>query len=214
MDSIPAASIVINAIAVPLCIVAWLQLMLGNHKDPKMLAANGKESLKYFTVLSNLLSALVSLAYLVAVLCLGAYVPTWLLVLKLVGTTAVMLTFLTVVVLLGPALGWKRMYASGNLWLHLVLPLLAAVDCCLFVRMAAVPWQCTLWGMLPTMLYGIVYLYNVQVHGVEENGKVYDFYGFTRWGNNKIPLVCVGMLLASWLIALLLYWGSTFLCIW
>ena len=202
---LPVASVVLNAVVMPLCIIAWLQLALGDHKDPKMLAARGVGSLKYFTVLSNLFSALVSVAYLVAGLCFGARVDAWMLSLKLVATTSVMLTFLTVMVLLNPIYGWRRMYASGNLWLHLVLPLIALVDCCLYVSIETLSWQSSLLGMLPTIVYGVFYLRNIVLHGAEEDGEVYDFYGFLRWGKDKIPLVMVGMLLASWLIALGVY---------
>lgn len=205
MAVLPVTSIVLNAVIAPLCIIAWLQLALGNHKDPKMLAARGVESLKYFTVLSNLFAALVSVAYLVVGLGSGAYPPAWLVALKLVSTTTVMLTFITVVVLLGPAFGWRRMYASGNLWLHLVLPLIAFVDCCLFVPVHSLPWQCSFLGMLPTAVYGAFYLWNVCVHGAEQNGRVYDFYGFLRWGKDKIPHVMIGMLVFSWLISLAVY---------
>ena len=185
--------------------MAWLQLALGHNKDPKMLAARGVESLKYFTVLSNMFAALVAAAYLAVGLWSGVYPPAWMLTLKLVSATSVMLTFTTVVVLLGPAFGWRRMYASGNFWLHLVLPLIAMIDCCLFVPVQILPWQCTLLGMLPTVVYGAFYLWRIMLHGAEKNGKVYDFYGFLRWGTNGIPFVIVGMLLASWLIALGVY---------
>ncbi|MDO4797183.1 MAG: hypothetical protein Q4A01_04085 [Coriobacteriales bacterium] len=204
--NIPVESIVLNGVIAPLSVIAWLQLALASHAtdDQTRLASRGVESLKYFTVLSNLLSALTCLAYLVSC-CLLGLLPVWLVVCKLVATTAVMITFLTVIAILGPAFGWKKMYEGGNLWLHLVLPLLAAVDLCLFVPVGQLTVWLTLLGMCPTLLYGVGYLGALLRHGPEENGKVYDFYGFLRWGENKVPVVAVAMLFGSWVVALLMY---------
>lgn len=184
-------------------VAGWLMILLGVGSEER-LAANGRKSLKYFTVLSNLLSGIVSVACVCAYLCVGATLPMPLVVLKLVATSAVALTFLTVIVLLGPRLGWKRMYEGGNLWLHLILPLLAVIDCCLFVPVGDAPFAATLLAMLPTALYGAWYMRQVLVHGAEKDGILYDFYGFLRWGYNRIVVVFIGMLGVSWAIALLL----------
>ena len=211
--NIPLPGIVLNGFIAPMSIVAWLQLALGRHMvdDATRLATGGVESLKYFTVQSNLFSGLACLAYVV---CCGLFgpPPAWLVALKLVATTAVMVTFLTVIAILGRAFGWAKMYAGGNLWMHLVLPLLAAVDLCLFVPVGRLPLWVTALGMAPTLLYGVGYLAALIRHGREENGKVYDFYGFLRWGTNRAPVVALSMLFGSWGVALLLYGVSSLLC--
>lgn len=200
-------SMVINGVLVVMSPAAWLMLALGAG-DSKGLAERGVHSLKYFTVLSNLLSCLASLAYLVWSLAVGTPAPTWLLVLKLMTAAAVMLTFLTVIVLLGPVLGWKKMYSSGNLWMHLILPLLAAVDCVLFVPVGTLPFVVTFVSAIPCALYAVWYLSMVVRHGAEKDGVVYDFYGFLRWGWSKVPLVTASMITVSWLLGLALWWGS------
>ncbi|MBR3226315.1 MAG: Pr6Pr family membrane protein [Atopobiaceae bacterium] len=204
MASLPVLSIVANVIIAVISLGAWLMLAFDRLADQRMLVSRGKESLRYFTVLSNLLSGMVSAIYASAPLWTGE-VPSWLLTLKLMSTTAVMLTFLTVVLLLRPAHGFMGMFVGGNFWLHLVLPLLAAIDLCLFVPVWQLPWTCTLWAILPTLLYGIGYLRGVLLHGAEQNGVIYDFYGFLRWGRDRIPIVMAGMLLFAWVISLGLY---------
>lgn len=207
------ASMALNATIFALSLIAWMQLAFTNGRTAQLLAAPGRSSFRYFTVLSNLFSGIVSLAYLVVVAsALGTGgIPTWALVLKLVAAAAVMLTFCTVVVLLGPAFGWQKMYMGGNFWLHLVLPLLALFDCVFFVPVGTLSIPTTLCAMLPTALYGAWYLRAILVHGAEENGIVYDFYGFLRWGRNRLALVVAGMLAVSWLLGLGIHFASRLL---
>ena len=200
---VPLASIVINAAIPPLAIFAWLWILMGKT-DSGSLSNKGVESLKYFTVLSNLFSGVVSAIYLVVCWESGLQLPLWLVTLKLVAATAVMLTFLVTVVLLVPMYGWKSLYRGGNFWLHLILPLLAAADCCLFLPLGEVPLHLTLWAMAPTALYGVSYLGRIFMHGAQQGDKEYDFYGFLRWGMRMLPVVLAGMLLSTWGIALAL----------
>lgn len=213
MSTPQMVSIAINGFIALFAIGAWLQIALGIGSADR-LASKGKESLKYFTVLSNLLSCIVCGVYAIACIALGASaVPTWLLACKLMSATAVMLTFLVVIVLLGPRFGWAKMFKGGNFWMHGVLPLLAAIDCCLFTRVAALPLGITALGMLPTALYGAWYVSMLKIHGVEEDGRVYDFYAFARWGMEKMPIVVAGMLGVSWAIALVLWLCAQLFCV-
>lgn len=196
-------SIAINVLIALFSVLAWLWMLLGAGNSGQ-LAQRGIGSLKYFTVLSNLFSAVVSVIYLVVCVIGGVQPPLWLVVLKLIAAAAVMLTFLTTAILLMPMYGWSGLYVGGNLWLHLILPLLAAVDCCLFLPVRDVPYILTLWAMVPVAAYGAFYLRQILVHGAEENGVVYDFYGFLRWGRDKVSMVLAAMLLATWGIALVL----------
>jgi hypothetical protein len=186
-----------------LSVVAWLMLAFGVG-DPDHLAARGIESLKYFTVLSNLLMGLAS-AITAVFYIMASGLPAWVIILKLTATASVMLTFTTVVALLGPTLGWKGMYTGGNLYMHLVLPLLAIMDLVLFIPVGRLPLWATLLSMVPCALYGLWYMRTVYVHGVKENGKVYDFYGFLRWGWGKVPFLFMGMLAFVQVVALALW---------
>lgn len=204
-------SLVLNAIISALSIGAWMQLMLSAGTGRTRLASRGLSSLRYFTVLSNLLSCLVSALCVASLLGGAASLAPWLLALRLTAASAVMLTFLVVIALLNPIYGWRSMYASGNLWLHLVLPLLAALDCCLFQPVGTLPLWVTPCVMVPTALYAVWYLGCIRRYGAERDGVVYDFYGFLRWGEDRIPVVTASMLGITWLIGLLLCLASRIL---
>ena len=194
----------INVFIAVLVVVAWAMLVFGPGSD--MLAARGVGSLKYFTVLSNLLLAVASLVYAVCqVRCLGgaaSEVPRAAHILKYVATVAVGLTFLTVMVFLGPLFGYPLMFKGGNLWLHLVVPVLAIVEFCVLDGPHELGLRDNLAAVVPTLVYGICYVGNVLVNGVGEGSTSNDWYGFTLWGVDKIPLVLTVMLLVTFLIGL------------
>ena len=203
VGTLPWTSVMLNVVILVMSVGSWLMLVFGVGSSRK-LADTGVESLKYFTVLSNLFSALASALLLLVCGVLGAPLPLWLAVIKYQAAAATMLTFVTVIVLLTPMYGWKSMYMGGNLWMHLVLPLLAALDCVAYVRVGSLPFWATLCAMLPTAAYGVGYVDALRRHGAEDHGKVYDFYGFLRWGEDKIGYVFACMLLVTWVIALAL----------
>ena len=188
-------------------VLAWISVVQGRGDD-RNLMAHGLRSLKYYTVLSNLFSGLVSALYVVSLLALGGVPAPWVLTLKLAGAAVVMVTFLTVVVFLGPTMGWEYMFKAGNLWLHLILPLAATADVCLFVPVGTLPLVAALAPVAFTAAYGVFYLGRVLLHGRERDGVVYDFYGFLKWGEDKMALVVVIMLTLTWVLAVLLRLGS------
>ena len=202
---VPFASLAINAAIAILSVYAWLSMALAHTPSDKSLATTGLASLKYFTVLSNLFSGLVSAAYLIGALAGGGDTAMWLVIAKLMAASAVSLTFLTVILFLGPTIGWKGMYTGGNFWMHLILPIMAAVDCCLLVPIRYLPIGTTLFAAIPTVLYGIGYVRNVLVCKTEEETRTADFYGFLRWGRRRIPVVALVMVLVTWGIGLALY---------
>ena len=196
--------IAIDVFIAVMVVVAWAMLVFGAGSE--RLAANGLESLKYFTVLSNFLLAAASLVHAICqARCLrGAApdVPRAAHVLKYVATTAVGLTFLTVVLFLGPLFGYPLMFEGGNLWLHLVLPVLAIVELCVLDSPYELGLRDDLVAVVPTLLYGIGYVANILINGVGEGHASNDWYGFTLWGLDKMPLVLAIMLLATFLIGL------------
>ena len=195
-----------GAIAV-ISVLAWISVVQG-HGDDRNLMTHGLRSLKYYTVLSNLFSGLASALYVASLLASGGVPAPWVLTLKLAGAAVVMVTFLTVVVFLGPTMGWEYMFNAGNLWMHLILPLAAAADVCLFVPVGTLPLVATFAPVAFTAVYGVFYLGRVLLHGRERDGVVYDFYGFLKWGEDKMALVVVIMLTLTWVLAVLLRLGS------
>lgn len=210
MGDIPVPSIVANALIVVLCGVGWLQVLLRGDKDARNLSQKGWKSLRFFTVLSNLFSCVVAVIYLAAGMTSDAGLPNWVLALKLMATTSVALTFLTVLVFLGPRLGWAKMYSGGNFWLHLVLPLIALFDCCAFVPLDVLPFNATFLSLIPVVLYGVWYIGTVLVKGAkgsatDRDGIAYDFYGFFTWGMRGLVVVCAAMLAATWITSWLIW---------
>lgn len=159
----------------------------------------------YFTSDSNILNALSStilIPYLLKVLCVGGVVPQVVYALHYVGTSAVLLTFLTVMVFLAPITSYKQMLSGSDMLMHLVCPLMAFASCAFLVPKADIPFYYTFLGIIPTVVYGTIYIYLALIKG-PENGGWEDFYTFNRGGKWYISL-CL-MLIGSYLISLGLY---------
>ena len=154
--------------------------------------------LRFFTVQSNLLCTLASV--IVAACRLSDAVPEAVLVLKFIGTVAVAVTLLTVMVFLGPTLGYGKLLTGPDLFLHLVCPLLALISYFVWDKPAA-PWTVVLLGVLPVVLYAALYLYKVLLAPEEKRWD--DFYGFNRGG--KWPVSLAAMLLGTLLISVVLW---------
>ena len=148
---------------------------------------------RYFTTDSNVLAAAVALCmipFAIKGLTSGSVtVPRALLVFKYVGCTAVTVTLLTVVLFLGQIYGYPSMFAGANLFLHLVCPLL-----CLFAFLflegpeGGLTVGEALLGLLPVLLYGILYYVKVVAIGKDAGGWP-DFYGFNVGGRWYISYV-------------------------
>ncbi len=124
----------------------------------------GPVAFRYFTVDSNVLVAVASLfvaVFGIVKLATGREYPEWVRVFKFVGTVAVMLTFLTVVVFLGFIYGFKAMFVGINLFLHLLTPLAALLT--LWFAEAGVKIRPAFFalGVAPMIVYGAIYLWMV-----------------------------------------------------
>ena len=152
---------------------------------------------RYFTVDSNLLAALASLLLLagqVKSLRSGRPPAPGLLVLKHVGATAVGVTFFTVFCFLGMLYGYRSMVQGGNLFMHLLTPLLAMLGFCLLEAEPPLRFPWVFLGLIPTVLYGTVYAFLVVFRK-----RWPDFYGFNMGG--RWILSCVLMAAATLLIS-------------
>ena len=150
--------------------------------------------LRYFTVQSNLFCAAASLAAAAGWLRGGPSAAV--LTVKFVATAAVSVTLLTVLVFLGPQYGYKLMFTGPDFWLHLACPLLALLTFFAWDR-PALTWAGALLGVVPVLLYGLLYL-----HRVVRIKRWEDFYGFNKDG--KWPLSFLAMVLGAAAVSLLL----------
>ncbi len=194
-----------NIAIVIMVAIAWC-MMVFSVRDG-MLASRGLYAMKYFTVLSNMLEGIASIAYawaLVRTLRHGRTISREIHLLKYVSAVAVGLTFATVMLFLGPLYGYGAMFRGANLAFHLLVPVAAMIEFCVFDIDYPLPLKTTLIACIPMLLYGIAYYANIVINGVGEWPNTNDWYGFTAAGTQWTPLVFAIMLLATWVIAALL----------
>ncbi len=165
------------------------------------LSASGLRNLKYFTILSNLLTGIASLC---AAICQikspsagrnGRFLPRWSILLLYVSVASVCVTLLTVILFLGPLYGYRAMYYGPNGLLHLIIPL-AAVAAFLLTRSgAAISFRDSSLCMLPVAAYGLGYVANNLVHGISH---ATDWYSFLAWGWPTGIFIFTALIILSW----------------
>ncbi len=189
------ASIVINAV---IFVVTTVLLVRCFYKEGQWQLRRGLKAFRYFTVLSNAFCALTALA--MAISQLGGAASPAVLTFKYLGTVSVTVTLMTVFLFLGPTQGYRALLSGDSFYMHLAGPLLAIVSFC-FMEKRDMTMATALTGLLPVLLYGVVYLNRV-VYAPEEK-RWEDFYGFNRGG--KWP-VAFGAMLVGTAVVCLLFW--------
>lgn len=181
-------------------LITLLLVILFGRKEAKWMPERWRTAFRFFTCQSNVLCA--SSCLLSALFLLGGEIPQWAWLLKYAGTAAVTVTMLTVFLFLAPSIGkgWAEKLLIGrvsDLFMHLLTPLLALVSFCIF-ELRGMTFLQSLIGLLPVVLYGILYLYKV-LYAPEEK-RWDDFYGFNRNGKWKISIIA--MLAGNFLICM------------
>lgn len=165
----------------------------------------------YFTVDSNILVSVAAAVLAVFnVLSLvkggGFEAPLWSIVFKMVGTAAVALTFMVVVVMLAPNAkeGYFSLFTGTSFPMHFSTPVLAMLSFILFEAGTKLSYLTILLALIPTIIYAIVYFIMVIIVDKEKGGWD-DFYGFNKGGKwYLISPVVIGMsALLAFLIILL-----------
>ena len=136
---------------------------------------------KYFTFQSNIFMGVVAFIYayyqLLILLNKRDKLPHALLVFNHVGVTAVGLTFLIVIFFLAPGYGFDKMYNNANLFFHALVPLFAMANYMFIEKECAIKFKETLFSIIPSLLYGIVYF--IVVASLNAYGDInIDFYMF------------------------------------
>lgn len=166
---------------------------------------NGWESFRYFTTDSNILAAVA--AIVTAVFNVRklknphASVPRAVELLKYVATTAVLLTFCTVMFFLIPKFGVELLLGGTGFHMHVGAPMMMLFSFGFLEKDTRISIAEAFLGLLPTVIYGAVYLTEVVFIG-EKNGGWRDFYAFNQNGNWMLTVVL--MLTATYLISFLL----------
>ena len=158
------------------------------------LVKSGFDSFQFFTTDSNVLAALSSLVmipYEVQILRgKRKKLPHAAIVFKYIGMTSVMLTFLTVMVLLMPPYGAVFTLLGTAFYMHLTGPLTALATFLFLETDSKIKLPETVLAIIPSLLYGAVYLTQVVFIG-EKNGGWSDFYTFNRGGYWYIAMVVI-----------------------
>ena len=201
-------SLAVDILVAVLVFRAWGRMALAFDENGA-LSSVGWGSLKYFTVLSNLLAgfaAVFSAALGSRALIRGeGGLPRWTVRLKYVSAVAVALTFTVVMVFLGPTFGYAGMFVGASFWMHLVVPLTCVFQCDVLDRgLGAITRRDTLLAVLPMLIYGVGYVGNIMIHGVGRWPNTNDWYGFAAAGLGWTPLVFLAVALATWGLALLI----------
>jgi len=194
-------SIVFNFILAAAVLGAWLYMVF-HAAGGLVLTAAGFANLKYFTILSNLLAGTAAILY--AIRLLRGKTPRWIELLKYSGAVSVGLTFLVVMVFLGPLYGYGSMFRGANLLFHLLIPLAAMAEFAFFLPFRPMRFSESLLATVPMLLYGFGYLGNILINGRGEWPNTNDWYSFTYWGMGVALLIFAVIILATWGIALLL----------
>ena len=118
-------SLVINIIIIVITTILVVRFF---RENGKWSPARGKKAFRYFTTQSNVLCAVSALA-----MCLFPE-KEWAYYLKVMGTAAVTVTMLTVLIFLGRLYGYKALLTGSDLFMHLITPLLAIISLCVFER--------------------------------------------------------------------------------
>lgn len=169
---------------------------------------------RYFTIDSNVLcmiSAIIMMIFdCIALKKKGYRTPKWASAFKFVGVVSVTLTFMTVVFFLGPTFpkGYEGLFTGENLYLHLLVPLIAIMSYFVFELDHKISWNYSWIGIIPVAIYAIVYLVMV-LFVPSTNGGWIDFYGFNINGlwYYSMPI----MLLISYFICIFIAcWHNLF----
>lgn len=163
---------------------------------------------KYFTFQSNVFMGAVAFIYayyqLLILLNKRDNLPHVLLVFNHVGTTAVGLTFLVVILFLAPGYGFNLMYQGANLFFHGIVPVIAMINFMFIQKECAIKFSDTVFSIIPSLLYGIVYFIVVVATNGYGNINI-DFYMFGANGPLIGAFNFLAVLSIAYIFGLILY---------
>lgn len=163
------------------------------------------KGLKYFTVQSNIfigISSFISLYYLI--FKKDRY-PTWVVVLKLIATTCLTLTFLTVLGYLAPLMGFNMVFLGANLYMHLIIPVTAILAFIFLEPKVELKFKWNFFSIIPSGTYGIIYLILLASFNDYGNINGFDWYAFGTYGLGVGFVMLIGLNLVAFGSSILIY---------
>lgn len=206
-------SIICNFIIVISCAIS-VGLFFNEWYVTNVMKSNdvGVVCFRYFTVLSNVFMAIVSLMMIVLSIVKlfdKKAIDKWVYIVKYVATISVSVTFITVVIFLAPLIGIKSgsingyfsLFANSNFVLHFMNPVLAVLTLVLFEDDYKLEKYNILIGLSTVFIYSIIYFINVVALKTWK-----DFYYFTFGGHNwVIPITIIFMYSLTFFISFIIY---------
>ncbi len=170
---------ILNIVLVIFTVIGII-LMLTGKPEEGALQSTGIENFKFYTVLTNVFCGIIAAVHLIFLLLKKD--TDKIRVLKLAAVCGVAITFAVVAFMFGPLYGFPQFYKRGNLFFHLLEPVVAMVEFIL-IRRKKVPFKYTVIAAVPTLLYGIGYMTNILINGIGGPWPyTNDFYAFLSWG--------------------------------
>lgn len=176
---------------------------------------------KYFTTLSNIflcISSILMIIYEGMWLSHRKYdLPKWVYILKLCATVSTTITFLVVVLFLTPmvASGMNKgitvafLYSGSNTIFHIISPILAIIVFLLFETRRDIRLPETLFALIFVSLYEVFYTLDVYFKFMPgDDPTAHDWYNFTAFGDQFIPLVLILFLAVTFILSWLLWLGN------
>ena len=195
------ASVIINFIVFAVTTGVVISYFLGNLgsyiKSPA-------DKFMFFTTDSNILAAAGALAIGICNIRIlkgkEKSIPKPVMIFKLMGVASLLLTFSTVMILLIPVYGPAMQLGGTAFHMHVGAPAMCFISFVFLDGFGKISLPYSLAGVIPMLLYGAVYLYNVVFIGYS-NGGWFDFYALNRNGQWYISLII--MLLSTLTLSLL-----------
>lgn len=201
-------SLILNIIIVFLVLVGSTFMFLGIKfmPDQTLLEVSKIEMFKFYTVDSNILMAITSFIFMIYEIKLLkgkiTKIPNKIYILKLVGTSAISLTFLVTALFLAPSYGLYAMYNNNNLFFHLIVPILSLITYIKFEKHEN-KYIYALYGIVPMFIYSIYYT-GMILANLNDGGLTfkYDFYGFLNGNIYNMFIVIPLIYLISYLLSI------------
>lgn len=191
--------LIILNILIVIFVVIGIVIMLNNHDSATGLTSDGIENFKYFTVLSNIFCGIV------AFICLIYRFKEKKIniLLKLMAASATGLTFIIIAAFLQPMYPDLNLYEGGNLFFHLIVPLIAMIEF-LLIRTEPIPFRYTFISAILALIYGTGYCLNILINGKGVWPDTNDWYGFLNWGWPVGLTIFAFIVFMDWIMACLL----------
>lgn len=164
------------------------------------------KALRYFTVQSNIFMGVSSFISLYYLLFKKDKYPTWITILKLMSTTCLTLTFLTVMFYLGPLMGFNMVFLGANLYMHLFIPVISIITFIFIEPKVGLKFKFNFFSTIPSGTYGTIYIICLIAFNDFGNIDGWDWYAFGSLGLGIGFVMLIGLNLVAFGSSLLLYY--------